>query len=80
MRKVEKVTGLLSQVGLDEATIVISGVRVGFTVIVMVLLVVVAGQVASEVTSRRITLPLVRVLLIYSGPVSSGIGMPFSVH
>jgi hypothetical protein len=80
IRDAEKVTAVPSQVGLAEATIVMTGVYVGFTVIVIVLLVVVAGQVASEVTSRRIMLPLARELLVYVSLFAPGIGVPFSVH
>jgi hypothetical protein len=76
----EKVTAFPSQVGLADATIVMTGVSVGFTVIVIVLLMLVAGQVASEVTSRRITLPLVRVLLVYVSLFAPGMGAPLRVH
>ena len=80
IRDAEKVTEVPSHVGLAEATIVMTGVSVGFTVIVTVLLVVVAGQTASEVTSKRITFPLARELLMYSGLFAPEIGVPLSVH
>lgn len=76
----ERVTVFPTQVGLADAIIVMTGVSVGFTVIVILLLVDVTGQAASEVTSRRIMLPLTRELLVYVGLFAPGIGVLFSVH
>ena len=76
----EKMTELPAQMLLADSTIVTEGVTNGFTVIVIWLLVVVAGQSASAVTLTVIISVLMRVAEVNELPVSPAIGLPFRYH